>query len=476
MINYVSTVGGPESVDLETAILQGKAANGGLFVPKELPTVSAAQLDDWKGLSYPELAFEVLSLFIDEKTIPADDLSKLIDSSFETFGHPDTIPHRSLGEDIVVQELFHGPTLSFKDVAMGFVVNLFDYFLTRRGERKTLMVATSGDTGPAAAVASIGKSSLTTWLFYPEGLITNEQIRQMTTIMATNVHAVSVGGCRNGSDDLDELIANCFSDSSFREEMCLSSVNSINWARVMTQIVHYFYGYLKNAKQIGDAVHFSVPCGAFGNMCAGTIARRMGLPIDQLIMANNANETLSTVLTTGVFSKYDIKNTLASAMDISVPMNFWRHVFFSLGFDANQVRHAVEQYESTGSVTFSANQRALISNGFKHCTVQDPEILETIEETWQHEKYLLDPHGAVSVTAARHHRGSISPGPIVCLATAHPAKFPKTTKLAIGEIPAVGKHASVENARRACERKYCCEHDTMKTTVPETMRLVARGL
>lgn len=475
MTQYISSWGGTESVDLETAVLQGKASNGGLFVPTELPNVESSQLESWQSLSYQDLAFEVLSLFIDRNTVPASDLKRLVDSSFANFAHPETIPHHRLGDGIVIQELFHGPTLSFKDVAMGFVVNLFDFFLTRRGERKTLMVATSGDTGPAAASATIGKSSLDTWLFFPEGLITAEQVRQMTTIMAPNVHPVSVKGCRNGSDDLDELIDACFLDEEFRKEMCLSSVNSINWARVMTQTVHYFYGYLRHAKQVGDPVHFSVPCGAFGNMCAGSIAKRMGLPIGRLIVAHNENQTLGTVFETGVFEKKDICNTHATAIDISVPMNFWRHVYFSLGLDVEQVSQAFEQYETSGAVTFSSEQHARISDGFLHHCASDPEILETMKSTWETGNYLLDPHGAVAVAAAYRYREAASGAPIVCLATAHPAKFPETVKLALGSIPEQGKHHSLGSALVACERKYCCDQKSATKTIRETMRKVAQA-
>lgn len=474
MKNYISSLGGTEPVDFETAVLNGKAPDGGLYVPTQLPQVNQSQLDSWRALSYSELACKVLALFIDEETVPSHDLAKLVNSSFSAFSHPETIPHRSLGNGLVVQELFHGPTLSFKDVAMGFVVNLFDYFLERKGEHKTLMVATSGDTGPAAAYASIGKSSISTWVFFPEGMITQQQIRQMTTLMAPNVHPVSIAGCRNGSDDLDELITGCFQDETFREEMCLSSVNSINWARVMTQVIHYFYGYLRNTNRTGDPVHFAVPCGAFGNMCAGAIARRMGLPIDKLIVAGNANTTLGTVIETGEFNKKDILNTLASAIDIAVPMNFWRHIYFSLAGDTAQVRDAFEQYESMNTVSFSPEQHACFSKGFTQHSITDSQILSTIKTTWNDDHYLLDPHGAVAVAAAQNHLKSPSTPPIICLATAHPAKFPETTLVALGKMPQEGKHHSLEEAMQACERKYSCHYDVMGSEVRSSMRAMVQ--
>lgn len=460
-------------VDFETAVLLGKPSDGGLFVPEKLPKVSYAQLAAWQSLSYPALAVEVLWLFMGESVMPKADLEGLVQASFGTFADPEVIPHKELNNAVVIQELFHGPTLSFKDVAMGFVANLFDYFLRRRGERRTLMVATSGDTGPAAAYASIGKKALSTWVFFPTGLITEEQARQMTTILAPNVHAVTVDNCRNGSDDLDDLIAECFSDEVFRDEMGLSSVNSINWARVMTQTVHYFYGYLRHAQKIGDPVHFSVPCGAFGNMCAGSMARRMGLPVGEMIVANNANITLSKVLETGTLEKHDIENTLASAIDIAVPMNFWRHLYFSLNGDTTLLRKAWQEYETKGSVSFTQKQHAAFRKGFLNYTVSDEQTLETMRNAWEEEEYLLDPHGAVAVAAARHFGKEITAAPIVCLATAHPAKFPAATQQALGFMPAAGQHADLKANAQACERKYICDFSNMQEEVPRVMRACA---
>ncbi len=471
---FRSTLGLAPVVDFETAVLAGLAPDGGLYVPATLPQITDSQLRQWQNHGYPELAFEVLSLFIDDKVMPAADLRSLVHSSFSTFGHPKVLPHHQLEDDCSVQELFHGPTLSFKDVAMGFVVNLFDYFLTRRGERRTLMVATSGDTGPAAAHASIGRQSIDTWLFFPRGLITDEQMRQMTTVMSPNVHAVAVDNCHNGSDDLDVMISSCFADTEFVEEMQLSSVNSVNWARVMTQTVHYVYGYLQHAKNVGDPVNFAVPSGAFGNVCAGAIARRMGVPIGHFIVANNANTVLGEALSSGTFARPDIKNTLASAIDISVPMNFWRHLYFSLKGDTDRLRDAWQTYVADGVVEFSVQERAAFADGFLTHAVTDDAILETTRETWHDENYLLDPHSAVAVAAARHHRKSVE-GPIVCLATAHPAKFPETIRLALGALPLAGAHPSLIEAQTACQRMYICDAAHMQQSIPEVMRQVMRA-
>ncbi len=472
-LRFCSTLGQATVVDFETAVLLGKPSDGGLFVPEELPQVTHDQLVAWQTLSYPELAVEVLRLFVDDTVMPKADLEGLVRASFGPFTHPEVIPHKELDDGIIVQELFHGPTLSFKDVAMGFVVNLFDFFLQRRGERRTLMVATSGDTGPAAAHASIGKKALSTWVFFPTELITDEQARQMTTILEPNVHAIAVNNCRNGSDDLDDLITGCFADDVFREEMGLSSVNSINWARVMTQTIHYFYGYLRYAKKVGDPVHFSVPCGAFGNMCAGSMARKMGLPVGKMMVANNANVTLSRALETGTLDKLDIKNTLASAIDIAVPMNFWRHLYFSFNGDTEALRKAWVAYENQGTVTFTSEQHQKFSDGFLNFTVSDELTLKNMQDVFREEQYLLDPHGAVAVAAARHFRKAAGDGPIVCLATAHPAKFPEATRQALGAIPKAGQHADLQANANACERKYICDYANMHTEIPRVMRACA---
>lgn len=472
MIQYISTTGGGKPIDFRTAVLNGKAANGGLYVPTELPKVSMDQLRKWKNFSYTDLAFEILSLFITPDIIPERELKQLINKSFQTFTHPNIIPHHPLQhrKNIIVQELFHGPTLSFKDVAMGFVVNLFEYFLSEMDERMTIMVATSGDTGPAAAFASRGKKQIDTWLLYPEGLISEEQRRQMTCIIDPNVRSIGVSGCENGSDDLDMIIFALFDDIDFKEEVKLSSVNSINWARVMMQTVHYFYGYLQHAKNVGDEVNFSVPCGAFGNMCAGSMAKRMGLPVGKMIVSSNSNAVLSEVFSTGRLPKKNIVSTPSSAIDIAVPMNFWRHLFFSLGGNPSLIRQLFDQYEKEEGITFSSKQFELLSEGFVTYTVSDEETLNLIKAVYEQENYLLDPHGAVAVAGALHDQRLTSHAPTICLATAHPSKFPLISKDALGKIPEAGRHASIEAQRHQAERIFRCDFGSWNPAIPNLMR------
>ncbi|MEE4165907.1 MAG: threonine synthase, partial [Desulfocapsaceae bacterium] len=377
MLRYVSTRGEIPPADFETAVLRGFAEDGGLFVPEEIPRVSTEQLKKWSTLSFNDLAFEILSLYIDRAIIPADDLQTLIRKSTETFSHPDIIPVVPLGTDShhYVMELFHGPTLSFKDVAMGFLINTMDYLLTRRGESASLLIATTGDTGPAAAYASCGKKTIDCWVLYPREFISEEQERQMTTLGVPNIHAVAVENCPDGGDDLDVVIARMFQDRKLVENLRLSSVNSINWCRVMFQAVHYFYGYFRVAAKIGEKIVFSVPTGAFGNLFAGYLAREMGLPVSAFICANNSNAAVHRVLKTKRFSRKRLQQTPSSAIDIALPYNYWRFLYFVSGRDGKAVRRWMTQYQDQGYVEFDETMMDGIKQGFLAAAVSDEDTL-----------------------------------------------------------------------------------------------------
>ena len=435
MLRYVSTKGGISPVDFETAVLQGFADDGGLFVPEKIPQLSINQLQEWSTLSFNDLAFEILSLFIDQSIIPAVDLQTLIGKSTQTFSHPDIIPVIPLGKDSkqFVMELFQGPTLSFKDVAMGFLVNTIDYFLDRKGERISLLVATTGDTGPAAAHASCGKKTIDCWTLFPRGFISEEQERQMTTLEASNVHAVSVENCQDSADDLDLVIAQMFEDKELVKKLRLSSVNSINWCRVMFQAIHYFYGYFRTVDTVGERIVYSVPTGAFGNLFAGYLAREMGLPVDSFICANNSNGVIHRVHETDHFSRESLKQTVSSAIDIALPYNYWRFLYFVSGHDSEKVRNWIKNYQEQGSIQFDKPMMDQIKKGFLSAAISDEKTLSTISETYQmFNGYLLDPHGAVAVAAANELKSDLDPNiKIICLATAHPAKFPEITRRAL---------------------------------------------
>jgi threonine synthase len=273
-MNFISNKGGGAPVDFETAILDGFASDGGLYVPETIPKISEEQLDEWKNLSYVDLAYEILSLFIDKSILSENELKSILKTAYQDFEKDEIIPLHKLKsrKDTFIMELFYGPTISFKDVGLAFLVNLVNFFLKRKNERLSLVVATTGDTGPAAAYFTAGKSNLDAWVLYPKGLITKEQERQMTTLPHTNIHPVGVSNCPEGGDDLDLVIAKLYANKSFKDKLKLSSVNSINWGRIMMQTVHYFYGYFRVVDVIGEEINMSVPSGGFGNLCARGLA------------------------------------------------------------------------------------------------------------------------------------------------------------------------------------------------------------
>lgn len=470
MIKYLSTKGGTEAVDFETAILNGFAADGGLYVPEYLPNISLEQLEAWSGLSYVDLAFEILSLFIDESVVPAVDLRDILEHSFSTFEVSDILPIYSLKsqKETYIMELFHGPTLSFKDVALGFLLNLLDFFLKRKKERLSVVIATTGDTGPAAGFAAVGKTNIEMWLLYPKGFITEEQERQMTTLSAKNVHPVAVENCPDGADDLDLVIARLFEDKGLVDELKLSSVNSINWGRVMMQTVHYFYAYLSLVDRVGEPIQMAVPCGAFGNLCAGTMARLMGLPVATFVCANNQNASLHRAFSEGIFSKKDILSSVSCAIDIVVPYNFWRYLYFMTGENPALIRQWMADFRTNGAAVFEAEHYEKISEHMLSASISDEATLNTIQSIYEKENYLLDPHSAVAVTAVQQLADQLSPDlKTVCLATAHPAKFPTTMRTALNceTLPDAAKHTSIENNKKRFHHFRLCDFEIFEAAL-----------
>ncbi len=473
MLKFVSNRGGGKPVDFETAILDGFAADGGLYVPEELPNISKEQLEAWKHLTYQDLAFEILSLFIDRSIITADELKSIITKSYNSFEKEEIIPlHRLKSrKETYIMELFYGPTISFKDIGLAFLVNLFDFFLQRKKEFLSVIVATTGDTGPATAHFIAGKTTLDAWVLYPKGLITEEQERQMTTLPHSNIHSVGVSNCPEGGDDLDFVIAKLYADKNFKEKVKLSSVNSINWGRVMMQTVHYFYGYFQVVDEIGEAINMAVPSGGFGNLCAGGLAKKMGLPVKNLIIANNKNACLHRIFSQGIFSKEPIHETVSSAIDILTPFNFWRYLYFCVDKDSSKIKRWVEKFEETGSVQFDKSSFEEYKKGFLSQSISDIETISIIKEIYESENYLLDPHGAVALTVADDLRNELGEEKLICFATAHPAKFPETIKNALGvnELPESAKHHSIEKAKKQCQRGYSCEQSYLKEALMDAM-------
>lgn len=469
MLKYISNKGGSDPVDFETAILNGFAPDGGLYVPEKLPKISKNELEKWKNLGFKDLCFEIVSLFIDRDIISSNDLKIIIDKSYDSFEDENVVSLYKLKsrEQTYIMELFHGPTLSFKDIGQSFLVNLIDFLLNRRKESFSIIVATTGDTGPAAANYIAGKSSLDAWILYPKGLITEEQERQMTTLHNDNIHPVGVYNCPEGGDDLDAVIAKLYSNKKFKTKVKLSSINSINWGRIIAQMTHYFYGYFKVADYLGEEINISVPSGGFGNLCAGGFARKMGLPIKNFIIANNKNESLNRIFKNGVISKDKIHETVSSAIDIIIPYNFWRYLYFCNGQNSKNIKKWSNEFETKGEFHFDDKTFKSYRDGFLSFSISDKSTLETIRNTYEKEKYLLDPHGSVAISALNSIDEKLNQNKTICLATAHPAKFPKVILKSLNktQLPEAAKHKSIENAKNKCQKGYHCEYSNLEESL-----------
>ena len=415
MLRYVSTRGAAPELPFGDVLLAGLAADGGLYVPDEWPKLEPG----WDApRPYADVAVDVMWPYV-EGSIERADFERLVRESYATFDHPDVCPVVAV-EDLHLLELFHGPTLAFKDVALQLVGRLFDHELTARGSRATIVVATSGDTGSAAIEACVGRSTLDIVVLHPEGRVSEVQRRQMTTVDAPNVHNVAITGT---FDDCQDLVKACFADAAFRERMRLSAMNSINWARVMAQVVYY----VTAAARLGRC-SFTVPTGNFGNIFSGWIAERMGVPIDQLVIATNSNDILTRWATSGALVAQDVVPTLSPSMDIQVSSNHERLLFELVGRDGARTAEVLTRFRSLGSVEVPRDER------FEAASVDDRATLDVIREVHERTGVLLDPHSAVGVGAARAVRRDPDV-PMVCLATAHPAKFPDAVEQATGIRP-----------------------------------------
>ncbi|GLR54042.1 threonine synthase [Shinella yambaruensis] len=429
-VDYVSTRGEAPSLGFSDALLAGLARDGGLYVPREWPTFSKKEIRALRGKSYEEIAFTVLSPFV-EGDIPADKFRAMIDEAYATFRHPAIAPLVQTGPNSFVLELFHGTTLAFKDVAMQLLARLMDHALATRGERATIVGATSGDTGGAAIDAFAGRERTDIFILFPEGKVSPVQQRQMTTSKEKNVHALAVKG---NFDDCQNLVKAMFNDTKFRDRMKLSGVNSINWARIMAQIVYYF----TSAVALGGPdrkISFTVPTGNFGDIFAGYAAKRMGLPIDKLVIATNENDILARTLKTGRYEMKDVKATTSPSMDIQISSNFERLLFEAYGRDAGAVRRAMESLKQSNAFEIEDSALKVIRKKFRAGRASEKQVAKTIKDTLADTGYLLDPHSAIGVFVAAKHE---KPGaPMVTLATAHPAKFPAAVKSACGIDPAL---------------------------------------
>ena len=428
-MRYVSTRGDAPELGFADVLLAGLATDGGLYVPERWP-----KLTDGPSTSYVERAVQVMLPFV-EPDLDEITLTKLCTDAYETFRHPAVTPLVQLDHQQWVQELFHGPTLAFKDVALQLVGRMFDHVLAQRGERVTIVGATSGDTGSAAIDGVAGCEHVDIVILYPLGRTSEVQRRQMTTVDHPNAHAVAVEGT---FDDCQDLVKAMFNDVGFRRRNNLSAVNSINWARVMAQTVYY----VTAAENFADPVTFSVPTGNFGNVLSGWIAREMGAPIRDFLVASNTNDILTRFVNEGDMSTRDVVPTLSPSMDIQVSSNFERLLFEMNGRDGGMTAEQLGRFRSTGRLDIEADQRdEYITGHFRAAAFDDEATIEEIARVHRDTGMLLDPHTATGTAAAALLTGLDGPDhPVVTLATAHPAKFPDAVERATGLRPALPEH------------------------------------
>ncbi len=444
-MNYLSTRGHPDRKRFCEILLEGLAPDGGLYLPEVYPQVSVTALEKWRGLPYADLAFEILSLYIDD--ISSDDLRAICRKTYtqEVFGTPEIVPLKKLEDGLYLLALSNGPTLAFKDMAMQLLGNLFEYELARRGKQLNILGATSGDTGSAAEYAMRGKQGVRVFMLSPLGRMSPFKQAQMFSLQDENIHNIAVHGVFDDCQDMVKAVSN---DLPFKHQYKIGTVNSINWARLLAQVVYYFSGYLQSGV---SRVSFTVPSGNFGNVCAGHVARMMGLPIDKLVVATNENDVLDEFFRTGVYrvrGSADTHETSSPSMDISKASNFERFVFDLLGRDGARIRDLFgTQLPQTGRFDLSADpvfQQAASRYGFASGKSTHSDRLTTIAHTYKQRGVMVDTHTADGLKVAREH---LLPGtPMVVLETAQPIKFAATIVEALGiEPPRPPQFEGIEN-------------------------------
>jgi len=429
-VRYVSTRGTAPELGFTDALLAGLATDGGLYVPAEWPSLPPRA----PGATYAQRAAQIIQLFVGDE-LPAATVQRLCDEAYGTFAHPSVVPLVQLHDHHFIEELFHGPTLAFKDVALQLVGRMFDEVLRARGQRVTIVGATSGDTGSAAIDGVKACANVDIVILYPHGRTSDVQRKQMTTVHSPNVRVVAVDGT---FDDCQDMVKAMFNDAPFRDRMGLSAVNSINWARVMAQIVYY----VNACDLLAGPINVCVPSGNFGNVFAGWIAKRMGANIDRLIVASNANDILTRFFNANDMSATPVVPSLSPSMDIQVSSNFERLLFEMNGRDGGATAEQLNAFRATGKLSIEPDQRAEFLDGrFLAERCDDTETLDVIGRTYREAGMLLDPHTAVGVGAvAKLRAAGALQGTTVTLATAHPAKFPDAVERATGVRPPLPAH------------------------------------
>ncbi len=425
-MRYLSTRGASPSLAFDEVLLTGLARDGGLFLPETWPQLDLERLT---GLDYPTLATRVMQPFLGGRIAEAD-FARLVQESYAGFGHKAVAPLVEIDSRLWLMELFHGPTLAFKDVALQLLGRLYDHVLGKRGQRVTIVGATSGDTGSAAIEACRDRPAIDIFILHPEGRTSEVQRRQMTTVLSPNVRNIAIKG---SFDDCQDLVKGLFADPSFRDEMHLAAVNSINWGRIMAQIVYYIAAALALGAP-KRRVAFAVPTGNFGNVYAGYAARAMGLPVEKLIVGSNRNDILTRFIATGTMKTGAVHPTLSPSMDIQVSSNAERLLFDLFGRDGARLTRAMQQFRQSGELTLDAAQHKRLTGVFAGRRLDDEETLAAMKALHAETGHMIDPHSAIGLAASR----AVNLDPdvaVVALGTAHPAKFPDAVEKATGQRP-----------------------------------------
>ncbi|NCC23147.1 MAG: threonine synthase [Alphaproteobacteria bacterium] len=435
-MKYISTRGRSEPASFEEVLLAGMAPDGGLYIPECWPRMDERAIAALAGRSYVEVAHSVIGPYV-AGALSDEELRCLLVKTYEegNFTHKALAPLVQVDSNLFIMELFHGPTIAFKDYALQFLGNLFDHILEKRGERVTIVGATSGDTGSAAIEACRGCKNIDIFILHPKGRVSEVQRKQMTSVNAPNVHNIALHG---DFDDCQALVKEMFADETFRKDMNLSAVNSINWARIIAQTVYYFAGALALGAP-GRKVSFAVPTGNFGNVFAAYVGKQMGLPIDQLTIGTNRNDILTRFFETGAMTRETVKPTISPSMDIQVSSNFERYLFGLLDHDSARLCAMMNDFKTEGAFLVTSAELERARADFTACRSSEEDTAATIRTIHAETGYLLDPHTAVGVHAALTGRTDPSV-PLVALACAHPAKFPDAVEKASGIRPPLPDH------------------------------------
>ena len=426
-MEYISTRGRAPALDFEQTTLAGLASDGGLYLPSKWPRLDANEIRNLRDKDYPALASAILGLFAGNSISPAA-LHRLTTNAYRNFHHEAIAPVKQLDEQLFLMELFHGPTLAFKDFALQMLGQLFQHFLHKNHASRTLVGATSGDTGSAAIAGIRGLDSVRIFMLHPKGRVSDVQRRQMTTVLDDNVHNLAVDGT---FDDCQNLVKALFNDLEFRQKHSLSAVNSINWARIAAQVVYFFRAALVLGAP-DRQVNFSVPTGNFGNILAGYVAREMGLPVGKLIVGSNRNDILTRFFQTGVMQTKTVTPTLTPSMDIQISSNFERYLFELLDHDSDRLNGYMQSFSQSGQFRIDRTLLDRARQCFSSYSINDQQIRRQIRQTWRATGEIIDPHSIIGISAARLEDDSSRP--TVVVGTAHPAKFPDAIREVTGKI------------------------------------------